>query len=82
MHTKKLGETHDLHCQVTALFQKKKNHSVLHQHQCITPYTIFIRIDAHAQIDAHPLHHEALGTQKQVKSIIFVQKMHGFEVRF
>ena len=27
-----------------------------------TQYTVFIEIDAHAQIDAHPLHHEALDT--------------------
>ena len=27
-------------------------------------YTIFIQIDAHAQIDAHPLHHQPIDTQK------------------
>ena len=35
--------------------------------------TVFIQIDAHALIDAHPLHHQALGTR--VKSIIFISKM-------
>ena len=44
--------------------------------------TIFIQIDVYALIDAHPLHHQAIGTQKWEKSMIFVSKMHAFEVRF
>ena len=44
--------------------------------------TIFIQTDAHAQTDAHPFHHQALGTQKSVKSMTFVSEMHGFDVRF
>ncbi len=44
--------------------------------------TIFIQIDAHAQIDAHPPQQQALSTKKMVKSMIWVSEMHGFEVRF
>ena len=29
----------------------------------IPTYTVFISIDAYALIDAHPVHHQALGTQ-------------------
>ena len=38
--------------------------------------TVFIQIDAHALIDAHPLHDHAPGRQKWVKLMIFVSKMH------
>ena len=38
--------------------------------------TVFIQIDAHALIDAQPLHHQAPGGQKWVKLMIFVSKMH------
>ncbi len=42
-------------------------------HLC-NDYTVFIQIDAHALIDAHPLHHQALGTQKWVTLMIFYRK--------
>ena len=37
--------------------------------------TVFIQIDAHAQIDAHPLHQQALSTQTWVKLVMFYQKV-------
>ena len=42
-------------------------------------YTIFIQIDAHALIDAHPhpLHHQPVGTHKYVKLMISASQMHG-----
>ena len=44
----------------------------------LTHITVFIQIDAHALIDAHPLHHQALGTQKWLKLTDFFcyKKMH------
>ena len=36
--------------------------------------SIFIQIDAHNLIDAHPLHHQPLGTQKWVKLMITFSK--------
>ncbi len=44
--------------------------------------TVFIQIDAHALRDTRPLHHQALGPRKWMKSIMFVPKTHGFAVRF
>ena len=35
--------------------------------------TVFIQTEAHAIIDAHPLHHQALGTQKWVELMTFHQ---------
>ena len=35
--------------------------------------TVSIQIDAHALIDAHPLHHRAPGTQQGVKLLIFIK---------
>ena len=37
-------------------------------------HAIFIQIDAHALIDAHPLHHQAADKDKWVK---LVSKMHS-----
>ena len=46
-------------------------------------YTVFILIDDHALIDAHPHHHQTPSTHtKKLKSKIFVSKIHGLEVRF
>ena len=39
--------------------------------------TEFIQTDAHALINAHPFHHESLGSQKWVETMIFLSKMHG-----
>ena len=43
---------------------------------CHIAYTVFIQIDAHALIGAHPLHHQAPDRQEWVKLIfLFYQKM-------
>ena len=65
--------------EVSLFAYMKKGTSVGHEklpqpgaglYQCID--TLFIQIDAHALIDAHPHHHQTVGIKKLVKLMISI----------